>query len=206
MKIAIIGDGSIGENLGKRWSECGYHVRFGSLYPERLKAFVAGCGPNADATDIYSACELAEVIVLSVPWLSVDETLKAAGDLHGKILLDTTNAFIWDNGPTSIVSTSCAQLIASKVPDATVVKGFNAVGAHRILNPLIGGLPADVFICGDNLEAKEIIENLSEEIGFRAIDMGVLRNACLIENLALIWIQLSLKGNLGHNIAFKLLS
>ena len=88
-------------------------------------------------------------------------------------------------------------------PGARVVKAFNTLGAEHILNPVVGGQQADVFLCTDDDAARSVVGKLAEEIGFRAVDLGPLRNARLAEHVAIAWIHMAMKGGLGRNIAFK---
>ena len=65
---------------------------------------------------------------------------------------------------------------------------------------------ADTFICGDDSGAKSIVRKLAMEMGFDVLDVGPLSNARLLENLALLWIELAFRQEMGPNIAFKLLT
>jgi 8-hydroxy-5-deazaflavin:NADPH oxidoreductase len=47
---------------------------------------------------------------------------------------------------------------------------------------------------------------LAMEIGFNVVDAGPLPNARLLENLALLWIELAFRQKMGPNIAFKLMT
>jgi len=206
MKIGIIGAGNIGGNLGRRWAEQGHEIAFGVREPAKVKAVVDACGGRAKATDTRGAAQAADVVVLAVPWAAVAGVLKDAGSLAGKILVDATNALKWNDGPEPVIhDTSGAQKIAEMAPGAKVVKAFNTLGAEHILAPVVGGQPCDVFLCADDAAAKATVQQLAEEIGFRAVDVGPLRNARLTEHVALTWIYLAMKGGLGRNIAFKVL-
>jgi 8-hydroxy-5-deazaflavin:NADPH oxidoreductase len=205
MKIGILGAGKIGGNLGRRWAAAGHEIRFGTRKPEALASLVEACGEGAKASDVGAAAELAEVVVLAVPWAAVSEVLDAAGDLAGKILVDATNALAWSDGPEAALATSAAETIAELRPEARVVKAFNTLGAEHILDPVVGGQPADVFLATDDDEARGVVSGLAEQIGFVPIDLGPLRNARLAEGIAIAWIHLAMRGGLGRNIAFKLL-
>jgi predicted dinucleotide-binding enzyme len=45
---------------------------------------------------------------------------------------------------------------------------------------------------------------LATRMGFRARDAGPLRNAALLENLAVLWIQLASAGGMGRNFGFRI--
>jgi 8-hydroxy-5-deazaflavin:NADPH oxidoreductase len=203
MKIAILGAGNIGGNLGRRWAKGGHEIRFGVRKPDELRELVQECGAEASAHDPKSAAAPADVVVLALPWGAVAEVLASIGDATGKIVVDATNPLTWSDGPVHAVDTSGAEIVAGLLPGARVVKAFNTLGAEHILDPVVGGLPADVFVCTDDAGARETVCALAHEIGFRPLDLGPLRNARVGEHLAVAWIHLAMKAGLGRDIAFK---
>jgi NADPH-dependent F420 reductase len=206
MRIGIIGAGNIGGNFGRRWAAKGHEIRFGVREPAKIKALVDDCGGRTQATDVHTATQASEVVLLALPWNAVAAVLKEAGDLRGKILVDATNALKWNDGPEpAITDTSAAQKIAEMAPGARVVKAFNTLGAEHVLAPVVGGQPADVYLCTDDAGARDTVKQLAEQIDFHVVDAGPLRNARLTEHLALLWIYLAMKGGLSRNIAFKVL-
>jgi predicted dinucleotide-binding enzyme len=67
-----------------------------------------------------------------------------------------------------------------------------------------GGRPV-MFVCGDDQAAKPTVLQLVGELGFDAVDAGELKVARLLEPLAMLWIQLTMRQGLGREIAFALL-
>ena len=53
--------------------------------------------------------------------------------------------------------------------------------------------------------ALRLLPAIVREIGFRAVDLGPLRNARLAEHIALAWIYLAMKGGMGRNIAWRVM-
>ena len=142
-----------------------------------------------------------------LPWEAVKETIENAGDLSGKILIDPINPLSSDLKDLIVGrSTSAAEEISKLAQGAKVVKAFNAIGAKTLGNLKFGQYNADTFICGDNSGAKSIVRKLAMEMGFDVVDVGSLSNARLLENLALLWIELAFRQEMGPNIAFKLLT
>ncbi len=47
--------------------------------------------------------------------------------------------------------------------------------------------------------------SIALKAGFTPSDVGPLRNAALLESLAVLWIHLAVKGGQGRQVAFKLL-
>jgi len=203
MKIGILGAGNIGGNLGRRWAQGGHEVRFGVRAPNEITALLAECGPTASAGDMRSAAAFGDVVVIALPWAAVADVLAQLGDLRGKIVVDATNALTWQDGPVHAVDGSGAEIVAKLLPGARVVKAFNTLGAEHILHPVVGGLPADVFLCTDDADARATVAKLASEIGFRPLDLGPLRNARVAEHVAIAWIHLAMKAGLGRDIAFK---
>lgn len=207
MRIGIIGTGNMASALGKQWAGSGHRVFFGSRTPERARAVASSIGANADAGSVREAAEFAEVVLLATVWAGTEASLKAAGPLAGKVLIDCTNPLTPDSMALEVgYTTSGAEEVAKWVPGARVVKAFNAVAARAIhTSPVFGGHAATIFCCGDDAAAKAIVLTLAEEIGFEGIDAGPLRNARCLEPMAQLWIQLAYVQGLGPDMAFKLI-
>src|SRR5262245_51973343 len=91
MKIAVIGMGNVGGALGRRWAANGHAVTFGSRNPTDPKVRAEAAGMKCGLDTIGNAAGGADVVVLAIPWPAVRDTLAAAGNLAGKVLLDCTN-------------------------------------------------------------------------------------------------------------------
>ncbi len=100
---------------------------------------------------------------------------------------------------------SAAEIIADRVPQANVVKAFNTTGSGNMMDAMFGIEQATMFICGNDKNAKKTVKLLAVELGFEVIDAGELDAARNLEALAMLWISLAYKQQLGPNIAFKLL-
>ncbi len=62
-----------------------------------------------------------------------------------------------------------------------------------------------MFICGNDSEAKEVVSELLEQLGWDAADMGAVQSARAIEPLCMLWCIPGLaKGDWSAH-AFKLL-
>ncbi len=206
MKIGIIGTGRIGTGLGKIWAEKGNDVFFGSRDPVRIKNLVSSIGPQVKGGTYSEAGQFGEVVVLAVPWSAVQESIKILGDLNGKIIIDCTNAVAPKLGGLLIGHTnSAAEQIKEWSKGSKVVKAFNAIGAENLIKEHFKEHKPSTFICGNDLQAKSVVKKLGEELGFDVVDAGPLKNARLLEPLAMLWIELAYNQGLGTGIAFKLL-
>lgn len=206
MKIGIIGAGDVGGILGKRWRQKNHEIMFGvrNLQSLNVKNLIQ-TDQNLKFGDIREAVAFGDVIVFAIPWTSIEETILSAGNLSGKILIDPTNPLTPDLKGLALDDTSVAEKIANLANTGKVVKAFNTIGAKTIDNLIFDSYRADLFICGDDTHAKRIVEELATDIGFDVIDVGPLVNARMLEHLALLWIELAFRQQLGPNIAFKLL-
>jgi 8-hydroxy-5-deazaflavin:NADPH oxidoreductase len=72
-------------------------------------------------------------------------------------------------------------------------------------NPKLSSGNAVMFVCGDDSNSKKIVLQLAEQIGFESIDAGGLSVAQLLEPLAMLWIHLAYKANMGRDFAFGIL-
>jgi NADPH-dependent F420 reductase len=209
MEIAIIGAGDVGGTLGRLWVKKGHQIMFGvrNLQSQKVLNLIRSINSGVKVGTIGEAASFADVIVLAIPWMAVEETIKSAGDLSGKILIDPTNPIKADlTGLIVESSTSAAEEIAKWAKGSKVVKAFNSIGAKALDNLQFGMVRADAFICGDDFKSKTVVKKLATEIGFDTVDAGPLMNARLLEYLALLWIQLAYSRQMGPNIAFKLLT
>ena len=206
MKIGIIGAGDVGGTLGKIWRQRNHEVMFGvrNLQSQNVRR-LAQMDKSLRFGDINEAVAFGNVILFAIPWTSVEETVRKSGNLSGKIVIDPTNPLTPDLKQLALEGTSVAERIADLAKGAKVVKAFNTIGAKTLDNLIFGSDRADLFICGDDIPSKRVVGELATDIGFDVVDVGSLANARMLENLALLWIELALRQELGPNIAFKLL-
>jgi len=192
MRIGIFGRGHVGAALGHALARAGHGVRYGVRDPATAE--------TEDVLSLPDAARWGEVLILGVPYGAVQEVLRAAGDLGGRILVDPTNA---PKPPTE--DSSSVQIVASFVPGARVVRAFNTVPAEVMLNPRFGDSRASTFVCGDDRLARATVLGLARDIGFDPVDAGPLRSACAIDRLLAVWRVLAVDAGLGRNVAFRVL-
>ncbi|HEV3329662.1 MAG TPA: NADPH-dependent F420 reductase [Bryobacteraceae bacterium] len=189
LRIGILGAGHVGGALGRLWAAKGHDIQFGKRGSSNGEAAAS-----------------AQVVVLTVPWPAAQDAIKDCGDLAGKILVDCTNPLTPDLKGLSVgLTTSAAEQVALWAPGAKVVKAFNTIGAVDFGNADFGGVVADGFYCGDDDASKKVVAALISDTGMNPVDIGPLRNARLLEPLALLWIDLAVIQKQGPNHAFKLL-
>jgi hypothetical protein len=203
MTVAIIGAGSVGSALGRRLIASGISVVYGVRDPQASRARDVPDGARVAAS--ADAAAAGDVVLLAVPSAAAVGAARSAGDLRGKVVIDCTNPLRFDRGPiwSAPPEGSNAQALAAALPGVIVIKGFNHFGAEIHGDPRMAGGPADALFAGDDPSGKRVAMELAAKIGFRPIDAGPLRNAALLENLAVLWIQLA-TGGMGREFAFRL--
>ena len=207
MNIAIIGAGNVGGNLGVRLSKSGLPVRFGLKNAAGADALLARCGKDASTGTSEDAARYGDIVFLALPGtVAVEVARSLAEPLKGKIVVDCNNPVTWKDGPVWAPPPegSLAQAIAKAVPGAKVIKAFNQFGAEHHGDPSLTGAPANVFMAGDDAEAKKALGEVATKAGFRPIDAGPLRNAGVLENVAVLWIHLATVGGLGRGFVIEL--
>jgi predicted dinucleotide-binding enzyme len=208
MKLAVIGTGSVGGTLGRRWAELGHKVSFGArdLGDRDATALVAGIKGEARLASLRDAVKEAEVVVLATPYAANADAITAAGDLSGKILIDVTNP-IGANLTLAVgFDTSGAEQVAKLAPRARVYKAMNQVGFEVMADPAFAaGAKPVMFVAGDDPAGKQVVLDLVSALGFDAIDAGELQIARLLEPYAMLWIHLMARRNMGRRFAFALL-
>ena len=205
MKIGIIGAGDVGGTLGKSWRQRKHDIMFGvrNLQSHNVQR-LAQMDKSLTFGNINDAVSFGDVILFAIPWTSIEETVRGR-NLSGKIVIDPTNPLTPDLRQLAFDDSSVAERIANLAKGAKVVKAFNTIGAQTLNNLIFGSNRADLFLCGDDTPSKRVVGELAADIGFDVVDIGSLANARMLENLALLWIELALRQELGPNIAFKLL-
>lgn len=186
MRVAIVGKGNVGKALGPNIAAAGHEVVYAVRDPLDPKY------ANDDGLALKPVGEAAagaDIVILAVNWGSVDAALAECGDLGGKILVDCTNPYDFQNGLAPLVpgGQSAAAIIAGKTR-AKVVKAFNQVGAEVMADaPGRESRPLQ-FVASDDEEARATILALAREIGFDARDAGGLDFARELEGMARLWI------------------
>jgi predicted dinucleotide-binding enzyme len=207
MNIAVIGTGSVGGTLGRRWAELGHDVRFGvrDLTDKAANALVAQIRGNARLASVQEAVAGAAIVVLATPYGANADALGAAGDLGGKILIDVTNPLRPDLSLAVGFDSSGAETVAKLVPGARVVKAMNQVGFEIMSDPGFAAGKPVMFVAGDDAAAKQVVLDLVASLGFEAIDAGALAIARLLEPYGALWIHLMARQRMGRSFAFGLL-
>jgi predicted dinucleotide-binding enzyme len=190
--IAVIGTGDVGRALGTEFALQGHTIVYGSRDPDRRKIekLVDETGNGASATTQAEAVVGADIVVLAVPGLLVEEITLSLGDLSGKIIIDPTNPLERKlNRLEHAVDTSNAEIIQAAAPEADVVKAFNTLNWKTMVDPGSSGGPVSIPLAGDSGKAKKKVAELVEGMGLEPIDVGSVRDARWVEGMLILWIN-----------------
>ena len=207
MNVTIIGTGNMSRALTTSALAGGHTVALLGRDPAKARALADELPGNASAGTIGDALS-GELVVLAVPYEAVGELLdRYNGQLAGKVLVDIINPVdVSTPSLLNIEAGSVAAEIARKVPSARVVKAFNVVFAQTIGEDRVGGQPLDVFIAGDDEDAKSAVRRLIEDGGMRAVDAGPLARARELESLAFLHFVVQQSLGTTFNTAVKILA
>ncbi len=191
-KIAVIGTGNVGSNLGRRWAALGHSIVYGSRSPdaEKAKALLAETGHGAKAADPLTAAAQCDMILIAVPSAVAVDVVKSLGNVAGKVLIDATNLLMIKDGkflePTDL---SCLALqILEAAPNASVIKAFNTTNARVMSDPGITGGPVTIPLAGASRESKARVAALAEALGFETADLGGNDMFRMVEHLGRLYV------------------
>lgn len=180
MNIAIIGSGMIGGTLARHFVAAGHMVALAnSRGPESLAPLALEVGPALLPMDKDAAAAFGEVVILATPWRE-SEALPSTKAVEGKIVVDAMNPYAPDftlyelDKPSSV-------LTAERLPDARLVKAFNSIWFKHLQEEGHKGKSVEerrvIPISGNDSEAKRVVADLVEQIGFGPLDIGSLADS-----------------------------
>jgi len=214
MNITIIGTGNMARGIATRMLAGGNNVILVGHTPGKAEDLAtelqraAQGGASVQAASEGSSKDSA-VVVLAVPYAAAAPIVQQYGDqLAGKIIVDITNPVDFTTmSPALPGGTSAAEEIAKVAPaGAKVVKAFNTTFAGPLIAGQVAEQPLDVFIAGDDADAKTTISQLVTSGGLRAVDAGPLQRARQLEALGLLHIALQFTLNTAFGSAVRIIA
>jgi 8-hydroxy-5-deazaflavin:NADPH oxidoreductase len=185
--ISVIGLGNMARALAGRALAGGNSVEV--IGRDRAKAEELAAALGGAAVGTAGAVPNGDIVILAVPYASAAAVVSEYGNaLHGKVIVDITNPFSADStGLVTPDGSSGAQEIAKAAPaGAQVVKAFNTLFSHVLAAGPAEGRQLDVFIAGDDAQAKARVSAFIQSLGLRPLDVGRLPMARALENAALL--------------------
>ena len=212
MRIGILGTGDVGQALGTGFISRGHQVRLGSrnAQNDKARAWASKNGPTASAGGFRDAAEFGELVVLATLWTGTENAIRLADPelCVGKVVIDVTNPLLF--APNELPrlalghTDSGGEQVQRWLPGARVVKAFNIVGNAHMVDPDFPGGPPDMFICGDDAEARATVAGICTSFGWPSIDIGGLSGARVLEPMCILWVMYGIRAG-SWNHAFKLL-
>lgn len=212
MKIAVFGTGPVGQALAGKLDELGHEVTVGTRDPEATLArtepdymgkppFKAwqGTHPGVALATPGEAAAGAELLVNATNGAGSLAMLEAAGEqnLAGKVVIDVANPLDFSQGmPPSLLvcnTDSLGEQIQRTFPHAKVVKALNTMNCEVMVDPATVPGEHDVFLSGDDAEAKHRVGELLQSFGWpaeRIRDLGDISSARGLEMYVAFWLRL----------------
>ena len=184
MKIGFIGAGTVTRTFGRHLITAGHTIVVSnSRGPETLADFVVDLGESAIAGTKQQAAEC-EVVILATNWVKVPEALKGV-NWQGRILIDATNAHM-DLKPdislagvtrsrAALKGRTSSEIVAENAAGARLVKSISNITMEWIQDFSHNKPRTVIFTSGDDTEAKQLVIELINGVGFVAIDLGSLK-------------------------------
>lgn len=205
MNVTIIGAGNMGRGIGRRFLAGGHSITLvdidGQAADQAAADLRMAAGNGAPiSTGTLEAVELGDVVVLALWYGANVETVRQLGKkLEGRIVVDIANPLnsTYDGLATAPESSSAEDVASAVAAGTSVVKAFNTTFAGTLMAGQVDGKPLDVFIAGDDPDAKAQVARLIADGGLRPIDVGPLSRARQLEGIGLL--HISLQQTLGSN-------
>jgi predicted dinucleotide-binding enzyme len=199
MRIGVLGTGMVGNAIAARLADLGHEVRIGSREGGEGKVTFA------------DAAAFGELVFNCTSGVHSLAALEAAGaeNLADKVLVDVANALDFSAGrpPTLAVANtdSLGEQIQRAFPAAKVVKALNTMNCEVMVDPAKVPGTHNVFVCGDDAEAKLRVGDLLQSFGWPAesiVDLGGIEAARGAEMYVAFWLRLwGALGTRHFNIA-----
>jgi len=213
----IFGTGVVGQTIGSKLLELGHHVRLGSRDAANADAAAwvtaaeaADAGGRASQGTFSDAAAFGDVLINATSGDGTPHAVAAAGaaNLAGKMLIDVSQPLDFSNGFPPSLSVPSTDSLGARLqrahPDVKVVKALATVNAAVMVDPARVPGQHNLFIAGDNDEAKAEVRDLLASFGWpagRVIDLGGIESARAIEAYILVWVYVySALGTADFNI------
>jgi 8-hydroxy-5-deazaflavin:NADPH oxidoreductase len=198
----------MGGKLGTLFARAGHEMVFSyARSDQKLEGLARQARGNARAGTPADAARDADALLLAVHWSRVDDVLKQAGDVSGKVIVTCSLPMNADDTNLAIAHTSSgAEAVAKKVRGAHVVSAFGTVPSEVLFGVFEArrktNRPSLVY-CGDDQGGKEVAATLIRDVGFDPVDAGPLRIARYLEPLALLVGQLAYETGQSPEVIYR---
>ncbi len=189
----------VGNSIATKLAELGHAVFMGARDAANEKAAEwASRGGERRHGTFADAAEFGELVFNCTGGAVSLQALEQAGEdaLRGKVLVDVANPLDFSKGRPPTLSVCNDDSLGEQIQrrfDARVVKTLNTVNHEVMVDP--GRVPGehDVFVCGEDAEAKERVTELLVSFGWpreRVLDLGGIEAARGTEMYMPLWLRL----------------
>jgi len=205
MRIGILGSGLMGGKLGTLFARAGHDVTFSySRSEQKLKRLARRAKAKAGTPREAAQCD---AVLLAVHWSRVDDALKRAGSLAGKLVITCSMPMNADDTELVVAHTSSgAEKLAKKIPRSRVVAAFGTVPSEVFFAVYAARRKASrpsLVYCGDDRGAKRAAARLIRDVGFDPVDVGPLRMARYTEPFTMLIARLAYEVRGGPELAYR---
>ena len=209
VNVGVLGSGDVGRVLAGGFIGLGHDVKIGTRDPEKLREWASGAGERASVGSFEDAARFGDILVLATLGAGAESAMRMAGlaNFDGKVVIDATNPLDFSTGKPQLYvghTDSLGEQVQRLVPNARVVKAFNTVGNALMVHPQLPGGPPDMFICGNDEDAKKIVSQICAAWDWGVIDIGGIEGSRYLEPMCLVWVLHGLRGGTWMH-AFKML-
>lgn len=207
LTIAVLGGtGKEGKGLAYRWARAGYKVLIGSRSSEKAVSAASEIiellegSSSVVGTGNLEAAQLANIIVLTVPYAAHRETLESVKDaVKGKLLIDVTVPLV----PPKVIKVqmpaegSAAQEAKAILgEDVQIASAFQNISHEHLLTE--EEVECDVLVTGTSKEARAEAIKLVEAAGLTGWDAGPIENSVVVEGLTSVLININKQYGSTH--------
>jgi predicted dinucleotide-binding enzyme len=156
---------------------------------------------------VREATSASDVLLLAVHWSRMDDVLKQAGPLRGKVVVSCSLPMSADDGELVVAHTSSgAEVLAKRLRGAHFTAAFGTIPSEVLFDVFARRRrkprPSMLF-CGDDATARRTAMRLIRDLGFDPVDAGPLRSARFLEPFTLLIARLAYEGKRGPRLAYR---
>jgi predicted dinucleotide-binding enzyme len=186
--ISIIGTGGMAAAIGGLAAKAGHTVEVMSRDAVKARALAEQIGAGA-TTGTFGAAPAGDIVILAVPYSAVLDVVKQYGEeLAGKVLVDITNPVASDHTSFVTPATVSARRRSPRPPLPMRKSSRRSTPSSPTswLPVPPRAHPLDMFIAGDDAQAKARVSAFIESLGLRPMDIGPLPMARTLEHACLL--------------------
>jgi len=207
LTIAVLGGtGKEGKGLAYRWAKAGYKVLIGSRTPDKavhaaseIMEKLEGSSSIVGLSNLEAA-ELANIIVLTVPYSAHRDTIESVKDvIKGKLFIDVTVPLVPPKvAKVQMPSAGSAAQEAKAIlgDDAQVVAAFQNISHEHLLTD--EKIECEVLVTGTSKDARLEGIKLVEAAGLIGWDAGQIENSVVVEGLTSVLININKQYGSTH--------